>query len=125
MEDVSVLSLLGRLVFSLAIVLFLMFLVARVMRNRTMPGVGRIGARRDLLRVVARQPLTRTASIAVVHAADRALVVGVTDHGVSVLAELDVSALEPDDPDGAMPVTSAPSWQGFLDVLRERSVRRG
>lgn len=125
MEDVSVLSLLGRLVFSLAVVLVLMFLVARVMRNRTMPGVGRLGARRDLLQVVARQTLTRTASIAVVHAADRALVVGITDHGVSVLAELDVSALEPDEPDGESPVTGGPTWQGFLDLLRDRSVRRG
>ena len=130
MEDVSILSLLGRLVFSLAIVLVLMFLVARVMRNRTMPGGGRIGARRDLLQVVARQPLTRTASIAVVHAVDRALVVGITDHGVSVLAELDVSAFEPDDPDGSIPAgppssfPSGPSWHGFLDALRERSVRR-
>ena len=124
MEDVSVLSLLGRLVFSLAVVLVLMYLVARVMRNRTMPGVGRIGARRDLLQVVARQTLTRTASIAVVHAADRALVVGVTDHGVSVLAELDVAALAPDEPDDGTPIATGPSWQGFLDVLRERSVRR-
>lgn len=125
MEDVSVLSLLGRLVFSLAIVLVLMFLVARVMRNRTVPGVGRIGVRRDLLRVVARQPLSRTASVAVVHAADRALVVGVTDHGVSVLAELDPSSLEPDETDGANPVIGGTTWQGFLEVLRERSVRRG
>jgi flagellar protein FliO/FliZ len=124
MEDVSVLSLLGRLVFSLAVVLVLMYLVARVMRNKTMPGVGRIGARRDLLQVVARQTLSRTASIAVVHAADRALVVGVTDHGVSVLAELDVASLEPDEPDDATPIAAGPSWQGFLDALRERSVRR-
>lgn len=124
MEDVSVLSLLGRLVFSLAVVLVLMYLVARVMRNKTMPGVGRIGARRDLLQVVARQALSRTASIAVVHAADRALVVGVTDHGVSVLAELDVASLEPDEPDDATPIAAGPSWQGFFDALRERSVRR-
>lgn len=124
MEDVSVLSLLGRLVFSLGIVLVLMILVARVMRNRTMPGVGRMSVRRDLLQVVARQPLTKTASIAVVHAVDRALVVGITDHGVSVLAELDVSVFEPEDPDGPIPGSSSPSWQGFLDVLRERSVRR-
>lgn len=124
MEDVSVLSLLGRLVFSLAIVLVLMFLVARVMRNRAMPGVGRIGARRDLLQVVARQTLTRTTSVAVVSAADRALVLGVTENGISVLAELDSSALEPDEPDGTTPIAPAPSWQGFVDVLRERSVRR-
>lgn len=123
MQDVSVLSLLGRLVLSLGIVLFLMYLVARVMRNRGISGVGRVSARRDLLQVVARQPLTRTASVAVIHAADRALVLGVTDTGVTVLAELDPSALEPDDTEG-MPVTTAPSWQGFLDLLRERSVRR-
>lgn len=122
MEDVSVLSLLGRLVFSLAFVLVLMAVAARVLRNRTTPGLGRPGARRDVLHVVARQPLTRTASVAIVKAGDRALVIGVTDQRVEVLSELEPSTLEAED-DGA-PVVNTPSWTGFLDALRERSVRR-
>jgi flagellar protein FliO/FliZ len=123
MEDVSVLSLLGRLVFSLAVVLVLMALVARVMRNRTMPGVGRVGVRRDLLRVVARQPLSRAASVAVVQAADRAMVLGVTEHGIELLAELDPATLHDDD-DGSPAGVAPPTWQGFVDTLRDRTARR-
>lgn len=123
MEDVSVLSLLGRLIFSLAFVLILMAVAARILRNRTMPGVGRPGSRRDVLRILARQPLSRSASVAIVQAGDRALVVGVTDQRIELLTELDPSSLETED-DGE-PVVAAPSWSGFVDALRERSVRRG
>jgi flagellar protein FliO/FliZ len=123
MEDVSVLSLLGRLVFSLAVVLVLMALVARVMRNRTMPGVGRVGARRDVLQIVARQPLSRAASVAVVRAADRAMVLGITDHGIELLAELDPATLEDDDA-GSPTAVAPPTWQGIVDAFRDRTVRR-
>jgi flagellar protein FliO/FliZ len=125
MEDVSVLSLLGRLVISLAVVLGLMALLAKVLRNRTVPGIGRAAAQRDLLRIVARQSLSRSASVAVVRAAERALVIGVTDAGVNVLAELDPASLEIDEPDGDPSVVPALSWRTFLDTLRDRSVRRG
>lgn len=124
MEDLSVLSLLGRLVISLAIVLAIMAVLARVLRSRVMPGVGRSAVRRDALQVLARQPLSRSASVAVVRAADRTLVIGVSDTGVSLLAEVDPLSLEPDEPDDGSPVTLQPSWRGFLDTLRERSVRR-
>jgi len=125
MEDVSLLSLAGRLVFSLAVVLVLMALLARVLRNRTMPGLGRPSVRRDLLQIVARQSLSRSASVAVVQAGERALVLGITETGINVLAELDPEALRPDEPDETQgPLAMNPSWRGFVDVLRERSVRR-
>ena len=125
MEDVSVLSLLGRQLFTLALVLILMALLAKVLRNRTMPGLGRPSVRRDLLQIVARQPLSRSASVAVVQAGERALVIGITEAGVNLLAELDPESLEPDEPEGGDgPVVMNPSWRGFVDVLRERSVRR-
>lgn len=125
MEDVSLLSLAGRLVFSLAVVLILMALLAKVLRNRTMPGLGRPSVRRDLLQIVARQSLSRSASVAVVQAGERALVLGITETGVNLLAELDPEALQPDEPDDTEgPLAMNPSWRGFVDVLRERSVRR-
>lgn len=125
MADISVLSLVGRLVFSLAVVLILMAVLARVLRNRTMPGLGRPSVRRDLLRIVARQALSRSASVAVVQAGERALVIGITDAGVNLLAELDPGSLEPDDPAGEEgAIVGNPSWTGLVDLLRERSVRR-
>lgn len=124
MEDLSVLSLLGRLIVSLGIVLALMAVLAKVLRNRVMPGMGRTAVRRDALQVLARQPLSRSASVVVVRAADRTLVLGVSDHGVRLLAEVDALSLEVDEREDATPITPDPSWRGFLDALRERSVRR-
>lgn len=119
------LSLLGRLVFSLGVVLLLMALLARVLRNRAMPGLGRSPVKRDVLQVLARQSLSRTASIAVVQAADRALVVGITDQGVSVLAEIDPTELEAHEPDvPGLPSASPTSRQGVVDLLRDRTTRR-
>lgn len=124
MEDLSVLSLLGRLVISLGIVLALMAVLAKVLRNRVMPGMGRTAVRRDVLQVLARQSLSRSASVAIVRAADRTLVIGVSDNGVSLLAEVDPMSLEVEEPEDGSPVATDPSWRGFLDALRERSVRR-
>lgn len=122
MQDVSILSLVGRLIFSLAVVLFVMVVVARALRKRTGLGIGGGSTRRDLLRILARQPLSRTASVAIVRAADRAFVVGVTDQRVDVLSELDPATLESDD--ALAPVVTGPSWSAFMDALRERSVRK-
>jgi flagellar protein FliO/FliZ len=44
--------------------------------------------------VVARQPLGRGSSVAVVRVADRALVLGVTDTHVTLLSETDVAVVE-------------------------------
>lgn len=123
MEDVSVLSLLGRLVFSLAIVLGLMALLARVVRNRALPGLKRATVAPGTLQVVARQPLSRTASIILVRAADRAFVVGVTDAAVNLLAELDPDSLDVEEPAEGSP-TMPVSVRAFVDAVRDRSVRR-
>jgi flagellar protein FliO/FliZ len=76
-----------RVVFSLAVVLGLLWFVARTSSRR----FG--GAARSMVRVVARQPLARTASLAVVEVGDRVLVVGVSENGVSLLTEMDPSEL--------------------------------
>lgn len=123
MEDVSVLSLLGRLVVSLAIVLGLMALLARVVRHRALPGLKRATVAPGTLQVVAQQPLSRAASIVLVRAANRAFVVGVTDAGVNLLAELDPDSLEIEEPADGAPVMPV-SLRGFVDAVRDRSVRR-
>lgn len=76
-----------RVVFSLSVILGLLWFVARTSNRR----FG--GAARSMVRVVARQPLARSASLAVVEVGDRVLVVGVSENGVSLLTEMDPSEL--------------------------------
>jgi flagellar protein FliO/FliZ len=82
-----VVELVLRVVLSLAVVLGLLWFVARTSSKR----FG--GAARSMVRVVARQPLARTASLAVVEVGERVLVVGVSENGVNLLTELDPSEL--------------------------------
>ncbi|RYB94246.1 hypothetical protein EUA93_07755 [Nocardioides oleivorans] len=82
-----------RLVVSLAIVVGLMLLLARLVGKR-------YGARDGApVQVLHRQPLSRSASVAVVTVGGRVLVLGTTDHQVSLLTELDPDELEVGDLD--------------------------
>jgi flagellar protein FliO/FliZ len=94
-----------RVVFSLAVVFGLIWVIARTSSRR----FG--GAARSMVRVVARQPLARSASLAVVEVGDRVLVVGVSENGVSLLTEMDPSEL-PDVEDA--PAESAPGHPGAI-----------
>jgi flagellar protein FliO/FliZ len=82
-----VVELVIRVVVSLAVVLGLLWLVARTSARR----FG--GPARSTVRVVARQPLARSASLAVVEVGERVLVVGVSENGVSLLTEMDPGEL--------------------------------
>ncbi|WP_017935664.1 flagellar biosynthetic protein FliO [Nocardioides sp. Iso805N] len=75
-----------RLVFSLAVVVGLLLLLARFAGRRFQ---GRTGA---AIQVVHRQPLSRGSGVAIVTIADRVLVLGTTEHQVTLLTEL-----EPDE----------------------------
>lgn len=76
-----------RLIASLAVVVGLMLLLARLVGKR-------YGARAGApVQVVHRQPLSRSASVAVITVGSRVLVVGTTDHQVSLLTELDPEEL--------------------------------
>lgn len=74
-----------RIIFSLLVVLGLMWALARVARR---PLAGRA---MGPISVLARQSLTRNASLALVRVGDQALVLGVTDQAVTLLAEADPS----------------------------------
>jgi flagellar protein FliO/FliZ len=76
-----VIGLLLRVVISLAVVLGIVWFVAR--------GSRRFGGTSRLVRVAGRHSLSRTASVAVVQVADRMLVLGVSEAGVRLLTELD------------------------------------
>ncbi|GAA3149666.1 hypothetical protein GCM10010466_46330 [Planomonospora alba] len=77
-----------RITFSLLVVLLLVWGLSKMARK---PLSGR-GA--GVLSVLARQQLSRNSSVAVVRVTDRALVLGVTDGQVTLLAEADLAAVE-------------------------------
>jgi flagellar biogenesis protein FliO len=108
----------------------------------------RAARRRNRLEVLARQPLGKTASVAVVRVAGRTLLIGVTDTAVQLLSEVDAAAFDEPDyqvdaaqelaafsevriPEARVPeatttvTTTAPATGvSVLDLLRERTVRR-
>ncbi|MFC7528125.1 FliO/MopB family protein [Actinoplanes sp. GCM10030250] len=127
--------------FSLLVVLFLMWGLARVLR-RPLGGRGT-----GPLAILNRQQLTRGSSVAVIRVADRALVVGITDQTVSLLGEAELDAFEeepvehrdhlqvdavtlPDwHPVGVggrvdSSLFSPRNWTSALDLLRDRTTRR-
>lgn len=86
-----------RVMCSLSVVFVLLWALARLARR----GVGSRGA--GLLTVIARQQLSRGSSVAVIKVADRALVLGVSDAGVSLLADADAHLFDQPPPVDAPP----------------------
>jgi len=152
--DTSLVALLIRVVVSLGVVLAVMAGAAAVLRRSGVVGVapaGRRGMRRRgaSVEVIARHGLSRTSSLAVVRLGERALVLGVTEHQVTLLTEIDPAELDAspnlDDSPGGWgvsprqgrrepPTTVGPAgpgigagtlpWKVVLEELRERTVRR-
>ncbi len=80
----------GRALLSLALVLGVMWALGRWAKGRNR---GR-SKNRDVLTVMARQQLSRNASVAIVKVVDRALIVGITDGQISLLGDADLEAVE-------------------------------
>ncbi len=139
----STLGLVLRLVVSLGIVLALMWLAARLVRGST------AGRALGVVELLARQPVGRGSSVAVLRVADRALVVGVTDTQVTLIGETDLATIEAareqaeaaaalrgtgtsaaDRPGTGAggplvgSVLSPGTWRRAIDAVRERTVRR-
>lgn len=134
---------LGRMVFGLAVVFGALWLLARLARRRQ---GGRLGApRHGRIDVVARRGLSRQSALAVVRVGERTLLIGTTNHTVTLLAELDAEATEdlatpapgglpalfdpaeattaPANPRRVPPSTAA--WMAdLIERFRERTVRR-
>jgi flagellar protein FliO/FliZ len=144
--DTSLVALLVRVVVSLGVVLAVMAGAAAVLRRSGVVGTtgrGKRGLRRRHvpLEVIARHGLSRGSSIAVVRLGERALVLGVTEHQISLLQEIDPAELEA-PPDSELsspgtprtPGTAGPAgpgigagalpWKVVLEQLREKTVRR-
>jgi flagellar protein FliO/FliZ len=108
----------GRAVLSLALVVFVMWLLGRWARGR-----GRKRTRsRHGLEVLARQQLTRNASVAVVRIGDTARILGVTDSHVSLLGEVDAGQFDAGQFDAAD--LDAAQLDAAPVGIRPRDVRR-
>lgn len=130
MGDVSLVSLFGRLLVSMALVLLVMALAGRALRRKSLPGI-RGRQKVAPIEVLARQGLGRSASIAMVRAGGKVLLLGVTDSNVNILGEADDLGLLEDDGSGADwtalpgdgPTRPGRTWKAMLDAARERTVR--
>jgi flagellar protein FliO/FliZ len=129
----SFVGLVGRLIISMGVVLLVMWMAAKFVRNRNIGGMRKTGSNASI-EVLARQSFGKTASVAIVRAAGKNLIIGVTDSQVTVLAEADAKALADTDSEGFEPeghgtaagrgTRPAQPWKTMLEQLRERTVRR-
>jgi flagellar protein FliO/FliZ len=121
-----------RVAVSLAVVLGLLAMAARYAGRKGL-GAGPTRSTAAKVEVVARQGIGRNTSVVIVRAAERALVLGVTEAGISLLADADPSVLdlrEEDVPDAqgmgrtGGPLARSSAWKDTLELLRERTVRK-
>lgn len=129
----STLLLVLRVAVSLAVVLGLLALAAKAASKRGLAGSAGWSSKASV-EIVARQGIGRNTSVIVVRAAERALVLGVTDTTISLLVDADVDVLDirPEEHDASTPGMARPAgplarpsaWKDTLETLRERTVRR-
>ena len=94
MSTAATLALFARLIVSLGVVVGLMWFAARVVRRRGL-GLGGTNRRPGVhIDVIARRTLGKNASIAIVRAGDRGLIVGVTDNQITKLADADLEQID-------------------------------
>jgi flagellar biosynthetic protein FliO len=124
----------GRTLLALAVVLFLVWAMSRLARRGQ--GGGGFSKRPAApegtrLEVLGRKSLSRTASVVIVRAGGRDLVVGVTPQSVSLISEIPVPEVEPtssdlqvDTPWRAESRQTPMAWDATISKLRELTVRR-
>jgi flagellar protein FliO/FliZ len=134
MESASTLMMFVRLLLSLSVVIGLMWVAATVVRKRGFTGHGLQRRPRGQqgpqveVELVARKPLSKSASIAVVKIGGRSVVVGVTDHQITNLGEIftaDIDLREDNIRTLSSGATASPAsaWKTMLDQMRNRTVR--
>lgn len=129
-----------RLVFSLLFIAVVLVVAMKWVAKK------QAGAATGALEVLARQPLTRTTSVAVVRVGDRAFVLGAGESQVTLIGETDLGSLadlgalspsatsagtgsaRPVAPTGPSPVAGSlldgAVWKSALNGLRQMTVRR-
>lgn len=123
-----------RLLFSLGVVIGLMWAAAHFVKRR---GLAPMGGRRNgtgvQVEMLARKSLGKNSSIAVIRVGERSMIVGITDHQVNKLDDVDLEQIDLNDagaiwtaPSGTTPTMATPSsaWKAMLDQMRNKTVRR-
>lgn len=131
MSNASTFELFARLALSMAVVLGLMWGIAAMLKRRGM-GVAPRRTRTATvdIELLARKSLGKNAAIAIVRAGEQAMVVGITDHQITKLADTELEEIELDDADASWtapegtPAGPVSPWKTMLDQMRERSTRR-
>src|SRR5579875_2249573 len=116
-------------IIALAIVIGLIYVIARVLKKIKGGGSGRASG--DGLQHVATLPLAQGRSVALVRSGSVVVLVGISESGVTPIkvyteaeALMNGIALAPDEGAGPTPAEPArPSGQSFIDVLRRMTVR--
>jgi flagellar protein FliO/FliZ len=136
MDTASTIGMFARLLFSLAIVIGLMWVAAQQLRKR---GYGGIGAKRPgagvQVELLARRSMGRNSSIAVVRVGDRSMVVGVTDHQINKLDDVEIEEIDLETanwtatpalpaPAGSRTGTPTSPWKTMLEQMRSKTTRR-
>jgi flagellar biogenesis protein FliO len=122
----------GRTLLALAIVLLLVWGLARLARHGQSTNVrrrlGRPGGAE--IEVLSKRSLSRTSAIALITVGGHALVVGVTPQSIALISEIQIADLEidaapvkNDTPWTAQSGQSPTAWDAFISTLRERTVR--
>lgn len=130
MSGTSTIELFARLAVSLAVVIGLMVGLSALLRRRGMPMGTRRAAPVARVDILARRALGRNASIAVVRAGGKSMVLGVTEASITMLAEAEIDEIDLETtetqwtglPAGAPRPGTA--WKAMLETLRERTVRK-
>jgi flagellar protein FliO/FliZ len=130
----STFELIVRMVLSLAVVVGLMVGVTTFLKRKGLAGFAPSGPRRAVpgveVEVLARRTLGRNASVAVVRAAGKGMVLGVTDSQVTLLGDAEIDELELETGDAQRTGVSIAGsgvttpWKTMLEGLRDRTVRR-
>ncbi len=95
MSDGSAVLLVIRMIVSLAIVLGVLVVLGRIMHRRYGGQLRKSSGLTASIEVIARQSLSRAASVHVVRVGQETLLLGVTDQGVNVLAQGDTLGHQP------------------------------
>ena len=119
-----------RMVFAMTVILGIMYGAAKLLRTRITPLQKKNGIAPSF-EVIARHSLTRNATLVVTKIGERLMVLGVTDHGVTTITELDTLILN--DGSNADWTThsgdqliddSGETRKGMIEQLRELTTRR-
>jgi flagellar biogenesis protein FliO len=133
--DYSLAELLPRLFVSMAVVIGVMWFLAKAMKNKRLPGIGsaqsKADAKRNQIDVLGRQGLHKSATVTLVRVGDKTLLLGVTDMQVTLLADMsDAKTASPPLSLVSNSIESHPAdavepgWKSLLEQARERTLRR-